>query len=120
MSAACRQVKCDGDPESGEQAAPLELGPCDAAEMVSWRHPEPDLVLEMEHLGRGTEFYDPEVGTRGAGAATRRHCGPAVPPETRLPPQNWRSTLAELNRSSTWLSRKQQKYVTVAQCFSLP
>ena len=61
------QVKCDSDPESTELAPPLELAPCDAAAMVAAHHPEPDLVLEMEHLGRGTHFFDEEVRP-GAGA----------------------------------------------------
>ena len=55
------QVKPDSDPESTELAPPLELNPCDAAAMAAFDHPEPDLVLEMEHLGRGTHFYDEEV-----------------------------------------------------------
>ncbi|XP_037085557.1 supervillin-like, partial [Pollicipes pollicipes] len=53
------KVKPDSDPET-ELAPPLELAPCDAAAMVATHHPEPDLVLEMEHLGRGTHFSDEE------------------------------------------------------------
>lgn len=38
-----------------------ELQPCDARVMLEELPPEPDLVLEMSHLGRGVEYYDEEV-----------------------------------------------------------
>ena len=57
------QTRPDSETEGGELAPPLELAPCDATDMVATRHPEPDLVLEMEHVGRGTHFYDEEVGS---------------------------------------------------------
>jgi len=52
------KVKPETDPDQGDLAPPLELAPCDAEELVAVEHPEPDLVLEMEHLGRGSDFYD--------------------------------------------------------------
>lgn len=38
-----------------------ELQPCDARVMLEELPAEPDLVLEMSHLGRGVEYYDEEV-----------------------------------------------------------
>ena len=57
-------MKPDSDPDAGAEVAttPLELAPCDASQLVATDHPEPDLVLEREHLGRGTQYYDEEVG----------------------------------------------------------
>ncbi|KAK7012572.1 hypothetical protein SK128_009367 [Halocaridina rubra] len=37
-----------------------ELQPCDAQKMLEELPSEPDLVLEMSHLGRGVEYYDEE------------------------------------------------------------
>lgn len=37
-----------------------ELQPCDAKVLLEDLPPEPDLVLEMSHLGRGVEYYDEE------------------------------------------------------------
>ncbi|XP_066940406.1 supervillin isoform X3 [Macrobrachium rosenbergii] len=37
-----------------------ELQPCDASVMLETLPLEPDLVLEMSHLGRGVEYYDEE------------------------------------------------------------
>ena len=38
-----------------------ELQPCDARAMLEDLPLEPDLILEMSHLGRGVEYYDEEV-----------------------------------------------------------
>ncbi|XP_023234471.1 supervillin-like [Centruroides sculpturatus] len=42
----------------------LNLKPCNTKEMIEQKPPEPDLVLEGSHLGRGTEYFD---------SAERRH-----------------------------------------------
>lgn len=36
----------------------LDLKPCNTKEMLEQKPPEPDLVLEGSHLGRGTEYFD--------------------------------------------------------------
>ncbi|XP_042881684.1 serine/arginine repetitive matrix protein 2-like isoform X2 [Penaeus japonicus] len=52
-----KEVKKDMD----RHVAPVcELQPCDARVMLEELPPEPDLVLEMSHLGRGVEYYDEE------------------------------------------------------------
>ncbi|RXG71357.1 Supervillin, partial [Armadillidium vulgare] len=38
-----------------------ELKLCDVESMINTRPEEPDLVLEMSHLGRGVTYYDEEV-----------------------------------------------------------
>ena len=48
--------------EIERQVAPVcELQPCDARLMLEKLPTEPDLVLEMSHLGRGVQYYDEEV-----------------------------------------------------------
>lgn len=48
--------------ELDRHVAPVcELQPCDARMMLEELPVEPDLVLEMSHLGRGVEYYDEEV-----------------------------------------------------------
>lgn len=48
--------------ELDRYVAPVcELQPCDAKKMLEELPQEPDLVLEMSHLGRGVEYYDEEV-----------------------------------------------------------
>ena len=37
------------------------LTPVDGRVLLEATPPEPDLVLEMTHLGRGREYYDEEV-----------------------------------------------------------
>ncbi|XP_069168586.1 uncharacterized protein [Procambarus clarkii] len=47
--------------ELDRHVAPVcELQPCDAKMMLEELPLEPDLVLEMSHLGRGVEYYDEE------------------------------------------------------------
>ncbi|XP_042234899.1 serine/arginine repetitive matrix protein 2-like isoform X3 [Homarus americanus] len=47
--------------ELDRHVAPVcELQPCDAKMMLEDLPLEPDLVLEMSHLGRGVEYYDEE------------------------------------------------------------
>ncbi|XP_050688505.1 supervillin-like isoform X3 [Eriocheir sinensis] len=47
--------------ELDRYVAPVcELQPCDAKMMLEELPQEPDLVLEMSHLGRGVEYYDEE------------------------------------------------------------
>lgn len=46
------QLKVDGS---------VEIRPCDIKEMIDWEPPEPDLILEGTHLGRGKSYYDEEV-----------------------------------------------------------
>lgn len=38
-----------------------ELETCDVDGMIETQPSEPDLVLEMSHLGRGVVYYDEEV-----------------------------------------------------------
>ena len=48
--------------ELDRYVAPVsELEPCDANTLLEELPLEPDLVLEMSHLGRGVEYYDEEV-----------------------------------------------------------
>lgn len=48
--------------EMERYVAPVcELDPCEAQTLLEDTPPEPDLVLEMSHLGRGVEYYDQEV-----------------------------------------------------------
>ena len=44
-----------------EVAPVCELKPCDALAMLDNLPTEPDLTLEMSHLGRGVQYYDEEV-----------------------------------------------------------
>ncbi|CAH1399553.1 unnamed protein product [Nezara viridula] len=53
-----KQIKPDNDSKADGS---VEIRPCDIKEMIDWEPPEPDLILEGTHLGRGKSYYDEET-----------------------------------------------------------
>jgi supervillin len=53
-----------GDNEPDGCTPAIDLKPCDPRQMIDNRIPEPDLLVENSHLGRGLAYFDEE---------TRRH-----------------------------------------------
>nr|XP_014274244.1 supervillin-like isoform X2 [Halyomorpha halys] len=53
-----KQIKPDNDSKADGS---LEIRPCDIKEMIDWEPPEPDLILEGTHLGRGKSYHDEET-----------------------------------------------------------